>query len=484
MKNMRTPEIIFLLPSQVEPDEFKIDGGEIVPFNTRTDFGDLAGLAKSIRTLAEQHGSKAGVQQPIRVRKAKDGTYKLTNGERRWRACSKLEKDGFEIFIPAIVEPAGYDIKRRLMDLLVTNDGKPLTMLEQAKAMGRLRDSGVDPKEIAAQAGLSITHVKTCFSLLNLCPELVKAVESNEMTATLAVDLARELEINGEDIKEVLSIARRARDDSESDHITAKHLPFLVGKPAVEARKAAKAAKAASKARAAENSAHAIYQQEQDRNTGSEEALGPGDSSNATDSVTIPFQDVEDQPDTDTTNDHGFFISGVEVIPVPIKAKGVRKAEIRIASRAEGEWFFGYQVAWPFADRKGGWINLDPNTNNQAFPDRAAAVLAALQELRATLNEADFPSKAKALEEIDALIALELKAEGESFPPSQPAAPAHTSAAVDHPGKLDAAGVLRSLKREHCNLDRFDTLTFLVKFLQGKKSAPQLAEFIMGVTDE
>lgn len=484
MKSMRTPEIIFLLPSQVEPDEFIIDGGEIVPFNTRTDFGDLSGLAKSIRTLAEQHGSKAGVQQPIRVRKAKDGTYKLTNGERRWRACSKLEKDGFEIFIPAIVEPAGYDIKRRLMDLLVTNDGKPLTMLEQAKAMGRLRDSGVDPKEIAAQAGVSITHVKTCFSLLNLCPELVKAVEDNEMTATLAVDLSRELDLNGEDIGDVLSIARRARDDSESDHITAKHLPFLVGKPAVEARKAAKAAKTASKARAAENSAHAIYEQEQDCNTGSEELPGPGDSTNDTDSVTIPFQDVEDQPDTATTNDHGFFISGVEVIPVPIEAKGVRKAEIRIASRTEGEWFFGYQVAWPSADRRGGWINLAPNTNNQAFPDRPAAVLAALQELRATLNEADFPSKAKALDEIDARIALELKAEGEARQPATTVPAPAKGAGHRTEDKLDPASVLKSLKRENCNLDRYDTLTFLVKFLQGRKTVPELANFIMGVTEE
>ena len=88
-------------------------------------------------------------QQAIVVYPADDnGLYKIDKGERRWRAASKIE--GFKL--KAIVDPdAPYrDKQHRLLGQLAENIGRvDLPILDMAKALGQLIETGLTQEEVA-----------------------------------------------------------------------------------------------------------------------------------------------------------------------------------------------------------------------------------------------------------------------------------------------------------------------------------------------
>jgi ParB/RepB/Spo0J family partition protein len=217
--------------------------------NTRHDFGDLPEFALS---LAE------GIKEPVLGYMGDNGKFQITNGERRWRGAQWLEENkGIKILLPCMRESKGYSDTDRNVDLLRTNNGKPLEMIEKAEAMKRLSDAGMADKEIAQKAGCSITHVFDCLLLLNTAPEVQSAVRKGEMKGTLAVDLAREVP----DPEKQTEILEKGREKATAQKkkpvagvgdsgpaspmpattkpkITAKHLPVATGKKAAAQKRA------------------------------------------------------------------------------------------------------------------------------------------------------------------------------------------------------------------------------------------------------
>jgi len=228
------------------------DAGRPVKLNTRQDFGNIAEFAASLADA---------IREPVLGYMGENGKFQITNGERRWRGVQWLEKHkSVKVLLPCVRESQGYTDTDRNVDLLRTNNGKPLEMIEQAEAMIRLRQgyggqASMSEKEIAHKAGCSPTHVANCLALLNdAAPEVQEAVRKGEMTGTLAVDLARSVP-NKERQTEILEKGREkaletarpravrgegATSPTKKTKVTAKHLSVATGKKAQSAKKAAK----------------------------------------------------------------------------------------------------------------------------------------------------------------------------------------------------------------------------------------------------
>lgn len=134
----------------------------------------LAELAASIK--------ENGVLQPILVEEAGPGAYILHAGERRLRACQSL---GITT-IPALIKPAlnGTAAQDRLLYALVENAQRQnMTPIEEARALGKLRDQGLTVMQIVNKTGINWGTVDGRLLLLRLEPELQELVEAQLLPA-------------------------------------------------------------------------------------------------------------------------------------------------------------------------------------------------------------------------------------------------------------------------------------------------------------
>jgi len=142
------------------------------PLQPRKRFRDeqLDELVESIR----EHG----VIQPLIVREVK-GQYELIAGERRWRACARLELD----VVPVIVRDAS-DRDVLEMALIENLQREDLDPLEEARAYSRLsKDFGLKQEEIAHRVGKSRAAVANAIRLLDLDKEVQTFVSQRILTS-------------------------------------------------------------------------------------------------------------------------------------------------------------------------------------------------------------------------------------------------------------------------------------------------------------
>ena len=143
------------------------------PDQPRQDFdeGELLSLSESIATH--------GVIQPLTVRELKAGSYQIIAGERRWRAARQAGLTE----IPAVIIEA--DDKKAMELALIENlQRQDLTPVEEALGYQSLmEDFGMTQEETAARVGKSRPAVTNALRLLNLCPEVLEALRTGELTA-------------------------------------------------------------------------------------------------------------------------------------------------------------------------------------------------------------------------------------------------------------------------------------------------------------
>ena len=145
------------------------------PHQPRKDFGDLEGLAQSIKLH--------GVQQPITVSDDGDGTYTLFAGERRTMA-TRLAKIKT---IPAIItegDPA-------ILALLENLQRQDLAPGEQADAFQELIDRGETQQSIADQLGIGRTIVAQKLRLLSLPKDADQLLREGEISEAAARQILR-----------------------------------------------------------------------------------------------------------------------------------------------------------------------------------------------------------------------------------------------------------------------------------------------------
>lgn len=164
---------------RVDPRRVQVKEG----WNKRTDWGDMEGLSASIEA--------EGVKKPIVLKKLPDGEVELVDGERRLRGTLMAIERGAQIeSIPAeFVRNNISDIEARLL-MLLANDGKPFTPLEEALVLKDLRDlGGLSETEIARRTGRSQPTVKARLALVDGSPALREAVQNNVIPLGLAQEI-------------------------------------------------------------------------------------------------------------------------------------------------------------------------------------------------------------------------------------------------------------------------------------------------------
>jgi len=145
-------------------------------WNPRTEF-DVVKL-NELKNSIIQHG----VLTPIRVKITKDDTFVLIDGERRLRATLMAIKSGNPIkSIPALVERKTIKPEKMLILAMTTNNGVPLSPMEESEAMSRLVEYGLTVKEIATKLGHSVAFIKGRLNLQNATDEVKEMLENKEI---------------------------------------------------------------------------------------------------------------------------------------------------------------------------------------------------------------------------------------------------------------------------------------------------------------
>ena len=145
----------------------------IIPnqYQPRTVFSDEAieELAQSIK--------ENGLLQPITVRECDNG-YQLIAGERRFRACQKLNKDTIE----AIVIKAG-EVKSATLALIENIQRENLSAIEEANGyLQMIRLTGLTQSQLGKKLGKKQSTIANKIRLLNLDLEVQQAISEKEIT--------------------------------------------------------------------------------------------------------------------------------------------------------------------------------------------------------------------------------------------------------------------------------------------------------------
>lgn len=194
----------------IDPRVLIIDEG----FNTRQDFGDLNELADSI--------IENGVKRPLSGYKKGDN-YVVIDGERRLRATMIAIGRGFDIArIPFFTERPK-SLQERTLDIIITNDGKPLTSLELGETYKRLINFGLSIPEIAKKTGKTYKHIADLIGVAD-SPENVKdMIKSGQVSATLVA----EVNAKTKDIDKTESVLITATAKANGKKVTKKNVKEL-----------------------------------------------------------------------------------------------------------------------------------------------------------------------------------------------------------------------------------------------------------------
>lgn len=158
-----------------------VDAIDAAP-NVRTEVGDVAELAESIRTR--------GLLEPIRVTPAGDDRFLLVFGQRRLAAVRLL---GLETIAALVADDDG---ERALSDVtidqLVENVQRAdLNPLDRAHGYASIIErSGMTQAELARQLGLAPSTISNALRILDTIPAVQEAVAKGAITASHAKAIA------------------------------------------------------------------------------------------------------------------------------------------------------------------------------------------------------------------------------------------------------------------------------------------------------
>jgi ParB-like chromosome segregation protein Spo0J len=205
-----TAEVYFL-----SPDDIAVDSD----FNVREDTEAVRDSIAAIRDSIVAIGFMS--TRPLTVRLDKtQGKAVLVDGHCRFAAVKMAIADGHEIrSVPCLSEGRGVSPEDRIVMMLNSNTGLPLSNLEQARAVKRLLGFGWTENEIGRQIGRSRQHVANLLELA-AAPNGVKAmIVSGVVSATEAVKAIR---AEGSNAEAMLRKAEERARAAGKTHVTPK----------------------------------------------------------------------------------------------------------------------------------------------------------------------------------------------------------------------------------------------------------------------
>lgn len=157
----------------------------------------------------------------------------VTGGHRRHEGVLLAIEEGADVpTVPVVIKPRGTSMEDLTVDLVVGNEGEPLTTYEQAVVCKRLAGFGWESKEIARRLGYSTAqYVDGLLSLASAPLAVRRMVMEGVISATVAIEAIKK---HGDKAADVLLAAMVK---SGTGRVTAKHMPQAEFKKAL--RKAA-----------------------------------------------------------------------------------------------------------------------------------------------------------------------------------------------------------------------------------------------------
>lgn len=173
--------------NKVDPRLLVINDG----WNTRDESDELSAhidmLAQSI--------AEVGVRKPIEV-KLEDGKLIVKDGHCRTRAAMRA----IEVYkadlktVPVISVDRYASDEDLILNQIISNSGKPLTSMEEARVYKKLLDMGWNQTDIAKKVGKSNARVSQILDLLTMPQSVQAQVISGAVSASLAAQTVKNAE--------------------------------------------------------------------------------------------------------------------------------------------------------------------------------------------------------------------------------------------------------------------------------------------------
>jgi hypothetical protein len=209
----------------VDPDTIAIRPG----FNIRFDMGDIEEMAASIDAKLKRDPESGGLIHPLGLKRilttdplSEGGKFlfEVIRGNRRTLGIRILRKKGREFphGVPATILDNAMDMQTATLEMFVENNGKPLTPLEEAAGIRRLRDgdkeNGVPPmslKAIEKATGFSDNKINSALALLEADDEVIAAVKDGKVSATTAKEISVHARGDKAKQRELITAAKSAK---------------------------------------------------------------------------------------------------------------------------------------------------------------------------------------------------------------------------------------------------------------------------------
>lgn len=148
------------------------------PFHRRRYWGDMEGLAESIRAV--------GVIEPLIVRMLEDGSHEIVAGERRRKASVMAALATVPVIVREYTDEAAILVQGA--ENLQRADLHPM---DEAEIYEMLRGRGISEARIAAEYGKTAAHVRERLKLCTLAPAVRDLYLDGKLSHTVAYGLAR-----------------------------------------------------------------------------------------------------------------------------------------------------------------------------------------------------------------------------------------------------------------------------------------------------
>ena len=205
---------------KIDPRAIDVQEG----FNARTDYGDIESLCNSI--------IENGVEVPMKVYRNPEqkGRYILVDGHRRYRATMMAIQSGVDIaYVPARLAERTSNQESRLFDMIITNDGKPLSTYEQGVVYNRLLEYGYNQSEVAKKVGKSAALVGNAIRLATAPKVIQDYITQDMISPSLAIQILRDTPNDVDQIRAIRTAVKSAEEKTNGDttkklRVTAKDI--------------------------------------------------------------------------------------------------------------------------------------------------------------------------------------------------------------------------------------------------------------------
>jgi ParB/RepB/Spo0J family partition protein len=180
--------------------------------NVREDFGDVEGLAETIRTK--------GLLENLVVFRVGEGRYRLIAGERRYRAA---ELAGC-IVVPVTIRPEPTALERLELQLIENQSRLDLSTAEVMQAVQGMFDLGASEEHVAQAIGQPADEVATLRAIIGLGQPVLDLINNGDLELADALPLTELAGLGDEYVEFAVDCIHHGHNPTTAAHqAKAKH---------------------------------------------------------------------------------------------------------------------------------------------------------------------------------------------------------------------------------------------------------------------